>query len=414
MKRSLIECVPNFSEGRDRSKIESIAAAIASTPGALILDVSSDPDHHRSVITYAVPAASAVEAAVAAAARAMDLIDLNQHHGVHPRIGALDVLPFVPLEGSTLEQCASLAAEAAEAIWNRLGLPCYLYEAAARRPDRINLADIRRGGFEALRADVQNQPARRPDVGGPSLHPTAGAAVVGARKFLIAYNVQLDTPEVEVARQIARRIRASDGGLPCVKALGLFLPARGVAQVSMNLTDFERTPIHRVFEAVCAEAAALGVAVLDSELVGLIPRGAIEQTAGSALRFPAFRSSQVVENRIAELTPGGFDLCLEALEQDDEAGGARAAAALGAMAAALGAGFARSAGLDASPLQADRRFFSTAAESGAPPQIIAARAAQMESRLIQLQATCGGSRLETALAACAACRASAAKAATLS
>ena len=262
-------------------------------PGVMVLDAHSDSDHNRSVITFAGSPDGALEAAIRSAGAAVERIDLRRHQGAHPRIGALDVLPFVPLSHVTVSDCAGLAVRAAEEIWSRYRVPVYLYEAAARRPERVNLADIRRA--------VRRRFDCVPDIGGPDLHPTAGAAVIGARKFLIAYNIQLATSDVAAAQAIARRIRASSGGLPHVKAMGVFLAARGQAQVSMNLTDFEITPPHVVLEAVQREAALLGVGVASSELVGLVPRKAIEMAAGFDLKIEGFHDGLILENRIAEL-----------------------------------------------------------------------------------------------------------------
>jgi glutamate formiminotransferase len=300
LARPLVECVPNFSEGRDPEKVLRLAEAIRSSGGVALLDVHSDPDHNRSVITFAGSPEAVLEAAVRAAGAAVELIDLTRHQGVHPRIGALDVLPFVPLEGVGLEECASLAVRAAEEIWRRHRVPAYLYEAAARRPDRKNLAAIRRGQFERLREEALTNPNRRPDVGGPGLHPTAGAVAVGARKILIAFNIQLATADVEVARRIAARIRAASGGLPEVKAMGVYLASRRQAQVSMNLTDFEITPPWRVYLAVQEEAAREGVTIAGAELIGLAPRKALEAPPGVSLPLAGFDESRILEVRLAE------------------------------------------------------------------------------------------------------------------
>jgi glutamate formiminotransferase len=275
MTAPLVECVPNFSEGRDLATVDAITAAIASAGGVMVLDRHADPDHNRSVITFAGPPAAVGQAAVRAVERAVERIDLNRHRGVHPRIGSADVVPFVPIRDASLADCVALAESVGREIWERLGVPVYLYEAAARRPERARLEVIRRGQFEGLRREVRTNPDRWPDIGGPELHPTAGATVVGARKFLVAYNLILRTADAAIARRIARAVRASSGGLPCVKAIGLYLPSRGVAQVSMNLTDFEQTPPQRVFEAVRAEAARLGVELGPGELIGLVPRAAL-------------------------------------------------------------------------------------------------------------------------------------------
>jgi glutamate formiminotransferase len=300
----LIECVPNFSEGRDLARVDAIEQAIREVPGVLILHRTSDSDHNRSVITFAGRADAVVEAAVRATARAAELIDLNRHEGVHPRLGVLDVLPFVPLAGATLENCIELARRAGQRIWNELRIPVYFYQAAALRPDRTHLEDVRRGQFEGIREAVFANPEKRPDLGGPALHPTAGAVIVGARKFLIAYNINLRTTDVSIAKSIARKIRASSGGLPAVKALGLPLASRGLVQVSMNLTDFEQTPIHVVFSEVSRLAAEYGVEVEESELIGLMPRKALEMAAAGLLKLSNWDSQKVIENRLEALLGG--------------------------------------------------------------------------------------------------------------
>ena len=244
---SLVECVPNFSEGRDPAVIAAIRDAIASTPGAHVLDVSSDPSHHRTVITFVASLEAAVPAAFAAMKVAQERIDLTTHRGEHPRIGATDVVPFIPLEGTTMEHCVALARELGARASVELGIPVYLYERAATTPARENLADVRRGEFEGLRDDIRTNPARKPDFGLNTLHPTAGATAIGARPFLVAYNVYLgDAKNLPVAKEIAKAIRGSSGGLRYVKGLGLEVD--GQAQVSMNLVDTEKTPLHRVFE----------------------------------------------------------------------------------------------------------------------------------------------------------------------
>ncbi len=297
----LVECVPNFSEGRDTARIAALAASIAAVPGSYLLDSTSDPDHHRSVITFAGEAEPVLESAVRAAALAAKLINLNQHHGVHPRLGALDVLPFVPLGSTSLADCVALAHRAGERIWSELQIPVYFYGAAALRPDRLLLEDVRRGAFEGLRELVLLDETKAPDLGGPSLHPTAGAVIVGTRPILIAYNINLKSADLAIAKSIARAIRASNGGLPCVKALGLPLSSRGQVQVSMNLTDFNVTPPHVVFAEVVRLAAAAGVSVAESELIGLIPRGAVEMAFTHFLELAQFRSESVIENCLAAL-----------------------------------------------------------------------------------------------------------------
>ncbi len=296
-----MECVPNFSEGRNTATVDAIETAIASVHGAFILHRTSDPDHHRSVITFAGAGEFVLEAAVRAAAKAAELIDLNQQRGVHPRLGALDVLPFVPLGTTTIEECATLARRAGHRIWNELRIPVYFYQAAAARPDRRQLEDVRRGQFEGLRDSALVDTADAPDIGGPGLHPTAGAVIVGARKFLIAYNINLKTTRLDVAKTIAKQIRASTGGMPEVKALGLPLPSRGLVQVSMNLTDFERTPVHAVYAEVERLAALLDVEIEESELVGLMPRKAVEMAFAGLLKLRHFDSGRIVENRLEEL-----------------------------------------------------------------------------------------------------------------
>ena len=272
----IIECVPNFSEGMDAAKVEKIVRAMR-VDGVHLLDYSRDADHNRSVVTIAGEPEAVVEAAVRAAGVAAQLIDLTQQSGVHPRIGAADVIPFVPVSGVSLVQCVMLARQAGMAIWRRFGVPVYFYEAAAARPDRVNLEDIRRGQFEGLLRDAVKDTTRRPDVGGPELHETAGASAVGARKFLIAYNIYLQEGDVSLARTIAKEIRASSGGLLGVKAMGVL--ANGRAQVSMNITDFHRTPMTRVHATVAEMAERHGAAIAEGEVIGLIPEEAYEPNA---------------------------------------------------------------------------------------------------------------------------------------
>ena len=277
---AIVECVPNFSEGTDRQKVEEIVRAMR-VDGVHLLDYSLDADHNRSVVTIAGSPDAVVEAAVRGAGKAAELIDLTKQSGAHPRIGAADVIPFVPVSGVSLVQCAMLARQAGLAIWRRFGVPIYFYEAAASRPDRVNLEDVRRGQFEGLQRDSLKDTRRQPDVGGPELHATAGASAVGARKFLIAYNIYLpasgSTEAVSLARSIAKEIRASGGGLFGVKAIGVM--ANGRAQVSMNITDFQKTPMTRLHSAVTEIAARHGVAIAEGEVIGLIPELAYEPNA---------------------------------------------------------------------------------------------------------------------------------------
>lgn len=299
MSDALIECVPNYSEGRRPEVIQAIISAMQ-VEGVRLLDWSLDADHNRSVVTIAGPPAAVVESAIRGAGRAAQLIDLTSQQGVHPRIGAADVIPFVPVRGISLEQCALLARQAGTEIWKRYQVPVYFYEAAAARPDRALLEEVRRGQFEGLRDAVLREPARRPDVGGPSLHPTAGASAVGARRFLIALNLYLDTAEVAVARAIAKDIRQSGGGLAGVKAMGV--SAHNQAQVSMNITDFTRTPVGEVYTAVKEKARRHGAAPVRAELIGLIPEAALE------------RNSEWVR-LLGDIGPGGFDPELKVLER---------------------------------------------------------------------------------------------------
>ena len=276
MSGPLVECVPNFSEGTDARRVEAIVAAMR-VEGVRLLDWSMDADHNRSVVTIAGDPAAVVEAAVRGAGKAAELIDLTRQQGAHPRIGAADVIPFVPISGIKLDQCALLARQAGLEIWRRFNVPVFFYEAAAARPDRANLEEVRRGQFEGLKDAVRNDSARRPDLGGPGLHPTAGACAVGARKFLVAYNIYFDSTDVSISRAIAREIRAASGGLKGVKAMGVL--AHGRAQLSMNITDFEVTPISQVYRAVSSLAHRHKVALAEGEVIGLLPEAACERNS---------------------------------------------------------------------------------------------------------------------------------------
>ena len=368
MARQLVECVPNFSEGRDAAKMDAIVQAILSVPDIVLLDRESDADHNRCVLTFVGPPAAVADAAFRGVEKAVASIDLTKHQGAHPRIGAADVVPFIPIEGVTLEECVRLAERVANEIWNRLRVPVYLYESAARRPDRVNLENIRRGQFEALIQEMGTVAERAPDVGDAVCHPTAGATVVGARKFLIAYNVNLGTPDVSIAKKIAKTIRFSTGGFRFVKSMGVMLGTRNLAQVSINLTDFEQTPMHLVFETVRREAERWGVPVVGSEIVGLIPQKAIEMSADYFLRFENFRPELVLENRVAEAigARSGLPEFLDALAAPTATpGGGSASAAAAAMAAALGAMVTRLAKQDPQPFETDRRFFTEAVDRDA-------------------------------------------------
>ena len=342
MPNTLVECVPNFSEGRDAAKVDAIVEAMK-IPGVYLLDREMDSDHNRCVITLVGERDAIQEAAIRGVGKAAELIDLTTHTGAHPRMGAADVIPFIPIDGVTLEDCVAMAKHVGAEIWKRFEIPVYLYEAAAATPERQNLENIRRGQFEGIRDEIATNPARKPDFGEARVHPTAGATVVGARKALIAYNVFLNTADVDVAKKIAKAVRASSGGFRFVKGAGFLV--RGMAQVSMNLTDFEQTPIHRVFEFVKREAARYGVAPVSSEIVGLIPKRALEQAAEWFLQVENFDSSLILENRLAAVMGGktavgglraGIEPFIEQLAAPTATpGGGSAAAASGAMAAGL-------------------------------------------------------------------------------
>lgn len=339
---TLVECVPNFSEGCDKAKVDAIIDAMK-MPGVYLLDREMDADHNRCVITLVGEREPIQEAAIRGVGKAAELIDLNVHAGAHPRMGAADVVPFIPIDGVTIEDCVAMANHVGEEIWKRYQIPVYLYESAAKLPERQGLENIRRGQFEGIRAEIATNPARRPDIGEPRVHPTAGATVVGARKFLIAYNIFLNTPNVDIAKKIAKAVRFSSGGLRFVKGAGFLV--RGQAQVSMNLTDFEQTPIHRVFEVVKREAARYGVTPVSSEIVGLIPKKALEEAAEWFLQVENFDSSLILENRLAavmggKMAVGGLRAGVEPFVEQLAAptatpGGGSASAAAGAMAAGL-------------------------------------------------------------------------------
>jgi glutamate formiminotransferase / formiminotetrahydrofolate cyclodeaminase len=346
--KKIVECIPNFSEGRDSDKVELIARTITTVPRVVVLDYSMDADHNRSVITFVGDPEGVVEASVRAAAAAIELIDLNTHVGEHPRLGALDVLPFVPIKGMTMEECVAIARNAGERIANELDIPVYLYEKAATRRDRFDLANIRRGEFETLRDSIESDPDRKPDFGSRRIHPTAGAMAVGARLPLVAFNINLATDDLGVARKIAKAARGSDGGLLHVKAIGLELKSRRQAQVSMNLVNYEETPIFRAFELVKREAERYGVAIAGSEIVGLVPQAALNACSEFYLQIENFGPELILEKRLqSELLKidRDFDyeedlaareplVALTALETVMDSGSAAANAA--ALAASLG------------------------------------------------------------------------------
>jgi glutamate formiminotransferase/formiminotetrahydrofolate cyclodeaminase len=295
MSSALVECIPNFSEGRRLPVIKAIQQEIAGVPGVLVLDRHVDSDHNRTVITFVGPPEACAEAAFAAIRKAAELIDLDQHTGEHPRIGATDVVPFVPLSGCTTEDCVALAWRLGERVARELGIPVYFYEAAATRPDRTDLENLRRGQYEGLKSAIGSDPDRAPDLG-PKRLGKAGATVIGARAPLIAYNVYLTTGDVAIAKKIAAAIRQSSGGLPCVKALGMLVEGR--AQVSINMTDYTRTPVALIVETVRREAERHGVGIHHSEVVGLIPQAALIEAARSYLQLDQFHPEQVLESRL--------------------------------------------------------------------------------------------------------------------
>jgi len=300
---SLVECVPNFSDGRDASVLVALTEAVLAVKDATVLDASQDPDHHRAVLTFAAAGGAALEAGLALVRVATERIDLRRHAGAHPRMGATDVFPIVPLGDSTLEDCVLLARALGERIGEELGIPVFLYGAAATRPGRKRLPDVRRGGFEFLRVRIGSDPDFEPDAGPARIHPSAGATAVGVREFLIAFNVLLETNEVEPARRIARRLRESDGGLQGVRALGLYLDSLDRAQVSMNLTDYRRTGLVRAFEEVERLAREEGVRVAGSELIGLAPAAALDASVARRVRLRNFSAEHsIVERRLKALT----------------------------------------------------------------------------------------------------------------
>jgi glutamate formiminotransferase/formiminotetrahydrofolate cyclodeaminase len=340
---ALVECVPNFSEGRRPEVVESIVAAMRSAAKVKVLDVRSDPDHNRTVVTMVGEPAEVAESAFAAIKKAAELIDMDLHKGEHPRIGATDVVPFVPISGITLEECVPLVRGLAERVSRELDIPTYLYEAAATSPDRVDLANLRRGQYEGLKEAIRTDPGRKPDFG-PSELPKAGATVIGAREFLIAYNAYLNTEDVEKAKEIAKRIREKGGGFPFVKAMGFH--TKPIVQVSMNLTDFRRTPMHEVLEAIRSEARRMGLEVTETEIYGMVPADALFAAAEYELRLgKGWSREQVIERRMATLDSGQMPLRSLGVEQfldrlasaEPTPGGGSASCLAGAMGAALGA-----------------------------------------------------------------------------
>jgi glutamate formiminotransferase / formiminotetrahydrofolate cyclodeaminase len=333
MSNSLVECIPNFAEARRPQVVEAIIQALVSVNSVTLLDRHSDNDHNRTVLTFLAPPEAAVEAAFRAIRKAGELINLDEHTGSHPRLGATDVVPFVPISGISMEECVQLARRLGERVGKELNIPVYLYEEAATKPERVNLENVRRGQYEALKAEMGVNSERKPDFGPESVGP-AGGTIIGARHPLIAYNIYLDTDDLAIAKAIAKKVRASSGGLPCVKALGMLVEGR--AQVSMNLTNFRQTSIQVVTEAVRQEAGALGTRIHHSELVGLIPQEALNDTAVRALQLQDFQADQILEKRVAERPTVEEPDFLEALAAATPTpGGGAAAAQTGAMGAAL-------------------------------------------------------------------------------
>ena len=296
----IVECVPNFSEGRRKEVVDAIAQAIASVPGVRVLDRQMDADHNRSVITFVGDRTAVAQAAFRGAQKAVELIDMSMHHGEHPRVGALDVLPFVPIAGVTMDDCVALARSVGKRIADELQVPVYLYEAAATRLDRRALPDVRRGEYEGLKTEIETNPDRTPDFGPRRLHPTAGACIVGARPVLIAWNVNLRTPDIRVAKRIAKAIRESDGGLPAVRAKGFELADRGLVQVSMNMVDYRKTSLVQAYEAIRSLAAKEGVEIAESEIVGLVPLDALVDGATQYFKLARFHREQILETRLWE------------------------------------------------------------------------------------------------------------------
>lgn len=296
--QKIVECVPNFSEGKDQNKIKAIADSAREIKGVKVLDVEWDKSHNRSLVTVVGSPDGVLKASFEMIKTATKLINMNKHKGEHPRIGATDVVPFVPVSGVTLNECVELSNKLAEMVADELNIPVYMYEASAKRKDRLNLADIRKGEYEGLKSEIETNPDRKPDYGPNKMHSTAGAVVIGARKYLVAYNINLDTKDIEVARKIAKKIREKDGGLPGVKALGFEVD--GFAQVSMNLVDYEKTNFDEAYRAVEKEANMLGVMIKSSEIYGLVPLEALVKAVKTSYKADTFKSDQVLEKKLYE------------------------------------------------------------------------------------------------------------------
>jgi len=335
----LVECVPNFSEGRRPEVIEAILKEIKSVSGILLLDQEMDKDHNRAVITFVGGPEEVKSAAFKAIVKATELIDMEKHKGEHPRMGATDVVPFIPISGVTMQDCVVLAEQLGKEVGEKLKIPVYLYESAAKRPDRVNLADVRRGEYEGIKVEIQTNPDRKPDFGPARMHPTAGAVAIGARMPLIAFNVYLGTPYVGIAKKIAKAIRFSSGGLRYCKALGFEIKERGLSQISMNLVNYRKTPIFRVFELIKAEAKRYGVPIVASEIVGLTPQDALLDVAEHYLRLENFKKDQVLENKLMTFAGGekeGLEKFIDQVASSSPApGGGSVSAACGALSGAL-------------------------------------------------------------------------------
>jgi glutamate formiminotransferase len=298
--KKIIECVPNFSEGRRKKVIEAIFESVKNFPKVKLLDVESDPDHNRCLGTLVGEPQPVFEAVLQMIKVATKLINMEKHQGEHPRIGATDVVPFIPVANVSMEECVELAKRLGKKVGEELKIPVYLYEAAATRPERVNLAEVRKGEYEGLKKEMETNPNRKPDFGPQKMHPTAGAMVIGARKFLIAYNVNLDTKDVQIAKDLAKLVREKDGGFPCVKALGFEIANKGYVQVSMNLCDFEKTNMDNVFRKIKEEAKKRGVKVLGSEIYGMVPMAALKGIDIKELELIDFKENQILEERLKE------------------------------------------------------------------------------------------------------------------
>lgn len=335
----LVECVPNFSEGRKPEVIDAIVSEITSVQGVMLLDKEMDKDHNRAVVTFVGGPDEAKQAAFRAIGKAAELIDLEKHEGEHPRMGATDVVPFIPISGMGMDDCVKLAKELGQEVGEKLEIPVYLYEAAATTPDRENLAHVRRGEYEGLKSEIETNPDRKPDFGPSRMHPRAGATAIGARMPLIAFNVYLGTRDVRVARRIAKAIRFGGGGLRYVKALGFDIKERAIVQISMNLVNYLRTPVFRVFEMIKSEAERYGVSIVSSEIVGLTPMNAMMDVADFYLRLENFKKDQILENKLMNIAQqqkvGLMDFIEEVASKRPVPGGGSVAATSGAMSAAL-------------------------------------------------------------------------------